>query len=173
MMKKNFLPDVSGIPTIYLSSAAGLLLLIPAVIYGNPDLHNPFYLASCSLSAQTFFRGLTGDFRGKKYAEAKKALLIGPLNILTGLLMLLFALPSNPIVGAITGLMIAAFFDFGLRFTLFVFSHLLERRKDSREFRKEMVRVAETARVEQALADDLAVFLAGVESEDEPESSEN
>lgn len=173
MKKKNFLPDLSGIPTIYLSAAGVLLLMIPAMIYGHPDLHNPFYLASCSLAAQVFFRGLTGDFKGKKNAESKKAILLGPLNIITGLLIILFAIPSNPIVAALTGLMAATFFDFGFRFTLFVMSHLMELRKDSREFREEMQKVAETARMEQALVDDLTDFLSDVEPLDNTENREN
>jgi hypothetical protein len=172
MKKKNFLPDLSGIPTIYLSAAGGFLLMIPAIIYGPPDLHNPFYIASCGLAAQVFFRGLTGDFKGKKNAERKKALLLGPLNILTGLLML-FALPSNPVVAVLAGLMTATFFDFGLRSTLFAISHLMELRKDSKEFRKEMQETAETARMEQALADDLALFLSDVEPMDNTENRED
>lgn len=173
MKKKNLLPKLNGLSTMYLSVALGMLLLIPAMLYGHPDLNNPFYVASCGLVAQVFLRGLTGDFRGKKYGESKKALMLGPVNIITGLLIVFFALPKEPILGLAVGLMVGIFLDFGLRDSLFAVSYLLERRKDGKEFREEMKRVAEQARMEKALADDLAEFLVEFGPADNPESSEN
>lgn len=145
------------------------------MMYGHPDLNNPFYVASCGLLAQVFLRGLTGDFHGQKDAGQKKALMLGLVNLVTGLIIL-SAIPapnpSNFLVFVPVTVMSGTFLLFGVMDTVIGVSYLMKRRKDGKEFREEMKQVAEVARMEAGLAADLAEFLAGFEPTD-TENKEN
>lgn len=176
MNKKSILPELNASSIVYMIGALSLLLCIPACFYGPLDLTNPFYIAACSLSAQTFLRAVSFDFKDKTDAEEKKALILGPINLVTALLIIIFALPTPTISHFLILVLVItaniAFFTWGLLNTIIGISYLMERRKDGREFREEMKQVAETARMEEALVADLAESLAEFGPTD-TESSEN
>lgn len=177
MNKKRILPEWNVISAVYLIGALALLLLIPACFYGPLDLTNPFYIASCSLSAQALLRGITFDFQGKKDSEKKKALMLGPINLATGLLIIIFALPTPTINHFLLLVLVVTaniiFLTWGLLNTIIGISFVMEQLKDGREFREEMQKVAETARMEEGLAADLSEFLAEFGPADNTENKEN
>lgn len=176
MNKKSILPELNASSIVYLIGALSLLLCIPACFYGPLDLTNSFYVAACSLSAQTFLRAVVFDFKDKKDSEQKKALILGPINLVTGILILLFALPSpipsNVFLIILVTVISGMFLNFGFRDSIVGLLYLRLQRKEGREFREEMKQVAETARMEEALVADLAESLAEFGPTD-TESSEN
>lgn len=188
MNTKRILPELTAVSALILVSAVALLLCIPGYFYGPPDLNNPFFIAACSLSVQGLLRGALFESQEKKDAKVRNVLIFGPVNLVTGLLILLFALPS-PIPSNVFPILLATvmsgtFLWFGVRDTFFAVIYLRLKHQDSKEFRKAMQELAEAARREEAflaekadreeaLVADLADFFAGVGPTDNTESREN
>lgn len=90
--------------------------------------------------------------------------MLGPINLVTALLTIIFALPSPTInhflLLTLVLSMIVSFLIVGGIYSISAVVYLREQRKDGREFREEMKQVAEIARMEEALVADLAESLA-------------
>jgi hypothetical protein len=188
MNKKRILPELNAISTVFLIGAVALLLCIPGSFYGPPDLNNPFFIAACSLSVQVLLRGVMFEPEEKKDLKVKNMVMVGPVNLVTGILILLLTLPSpipsNIFLILLITVISGAFLWFGVRDTFFGAMYLRLKHQDSREFRRAMEELAEAARREkeflaekadreEALVADLAEFFAGVGPTGNTESRDN
>lgn len=137
--------------------------LITAINYSSPNIYsNPFVVLAVFFLLRGTVQVLTHKNRGQSREMAQREeYIMYPAMLVTSIILAMFCIPEvNSLISLFLWGVAGWLFGTGLVGTVVSGLVIWTKRLDSKDFREEMREVAERARREEALAHDLAEFLA-------------